>query len=349
MSAELGHAGQGVRVRNYTAIHVNDTILEKDEIVSALDPYIAAMNDTLNDLGLPPYDTIIAYAGFNITHSSPGVEHAGGESAMGDLVADAMRWAISNITGEYVDFAFEPSGHIKHSKYFRMSGNITVYDAVSVISLGGVPFTGPYLGWPLCSFYLYGYEIKRVLEMTLAMGGDFFLQISGLRYTYTPLGIPGHKVISIERLTQDGKWVPLDTSPSNTQLYGVGCNLEAVLLVPQLGEMYPVFKITPKNSSGDPVSTEETIVYNNSAPVPDHVGFVKFLSDYLNGTVPSVYNSTQDRVRVWQIDPSLLFAISGVGQLLVSQSNALSLTLGGIACILLIMVVAAAAILTKKP
>jgi len=156
-------------------------------------------------------------------------------------------------------------------------------------------------------------------------------------------------VISIERLTQDGKWVPLDTSPSNTQLYGVGCNLEAVLLVPQLGEMYPVFKITPKNSSGDPVSTEETIVYNNSAPVPDHVGFVKFLSDYLNGTVPSVYNSTQDRVRVWQIDPSLLFAISGVGQLLVSQSNALSLTLGGIACILLIMVVAAAAILTKKP
>jgi len=94
-----------------------------------------------------------------------------------------------NLAGVFLNrfIAFEPSGHTKHSKYFRMSGNITVYDAVSVISLGGVPFTGPYLGWPLCSFYLYGYEIKRVLEMTLAMGGDFFLQISGLRYTYTPL------------------------------------------------------------------------------------------------------------------------------------------------------------------
>ncbi|MHA1263237.1 MAG: metallophosphoesterase, partial [Candidatus Freyarchaeota archaeon] len=152
------HPGQGVYVRNYTTIHITDSIDEDETIADLVNAYALGLNGYLSAmLGTAvQLNQTIASTQYNIT----GEYGASGETAIGDLVADAIRWQANNVSASdaWVDFAFVPSGVIRHGIYTH-NGNISFYDAVSVVPLGGVPYKGPYLGWLMCTFYLYGYEI----------------------------------------------------------------------------------------------------------------------------------------------------------------------------------------------
>ncbi|MEX2705591.1 MAG: bifunctional UDP-sugar hydrolase/5'-nucleotidase [Candidatus Freyrarchaeum guaymaensis] len=346
--------GQGIGIRHYEARHINNTIDEEPNILAALAPYSAGINTLFAAYGLTwKYDDVIANTTFNIT-STPG------ETPIGDLVADALKWQFHNSTSDTADFALVPSGIIRHG-FYTASRNITVYDAVSVVPLGGIPYGGgsalglPYFGWFMCNFSLYGYEIKRALEFTLYAGGDYFLQVSGLRLTYSPLRMPGSQIISIEQNTSNG-FVPLN----DTKLYQVVINLLGALIIPEVGEMYPMFKVVPKWRNGTPLPTDQeqyvqsvlTIDTQNlgGKPVPEWLALVNYLSDpsALNGTVDPAYKSAQGRITVWQLNPMSMFTLYGLGQFVVSQQSSSSLMLGGLAGILLIVIVAAAVFLTRK-
>ncbi|MHA1578909.1 MAG: bifunctional metallophosphatase/5'-nucleotidase [Candidatus Freyarchaeota archaeon] len=345
--------GQGVHVRAYNPIHITDAI-EEDPIMSALiDGYASALNTILSGmLGKPvQLNQTIAFTEYNIT----GEYGASGETAIGDLVADAIRWQANNVSDSdaWVDFAFVPSGVIRHGIYTH-SGNISFYDAVSVVPLGGVPYQGPYLGWLLCTFYLYGYEIKNAMEFSVYMGGDYFEQVSGLKLTYTPLAAPGSQVISIEQ-DANGTYVPLNSS----KLYRVCVNLEAALLLPEIGQMYTMFQMIPRFSNGTPIPMTNSTEYvmnvlllqtpgDINTAIPEWLAPVNYLSIAQSGTVDPAYNSTQDRISVWQLDPMSMFTLYGLGQFVVSQQSSSSLMLGGLAGILLIVIVAAAVFLTRK-
>ncbi|MHA1644240.1 MAG: bifunctional metallophosphatase/5'-nucleotidase [Candidatus Freyarchaeota archaeon] len=345
--------GQGVHVRAYNPIHITDAI-EEDPIMSALiDGYASALNTILSGmLGKPvQLNQTIAFTEYNIT----GEYGASGETAIGDLVADAIRWQANNVSDSdaWVDFAFVPSGVIRHGIYTH-SGNISFYDAVSVVPLGGVPYQGPYLGWLLCTFYLYGYEIKNAMEFSVYMGGDYFEQVSGLKLTYTPLGAPGSQVISIEQ-DANGTYVPLNSS----KLYRVCVNLEAALLLPEIGQMYTMFQMIPRFSNGTPIPMTNSTEYvmnvlllqtpgDINTAIPEWLALVNYLSIAQSGTVDPAYNSTQGRISVWQLDPMSMFTLYGLGQFVVSQQSSSSLMLGGLAGILLIVIVAAAVFLTRK-
>lgn len=347
LSVKLGGpAGQGIGIRTYQAILIDDTIPENGIILTGLETYIDAVNSLLSEWDVSSIDTVIAHVDFNLTYSTPGFEKPTGESPVGDLVADSMRWAASNVTGEYVDFAFVPSGTIKHGKYFCLNGDITVYDANSIIPFGGVPMQGPYRGWPICSFHLYGYEIKRMLEFSVLMGGDFFIQISGLRFTYALIGIPTMRVISIEQEI-NGTWIPLEMN----KLYRIAISYEAAILIPQIGQLYPVFSIIPKNESGDPIPSNETIIYDaEERPFPIHLGLIRFLTDYLEGTVPEIYNQSQNRAKAVLANPiHVLYLLNQVGQTIVSQSTTSNLLMGGVASLILIAVMAIGVIISRRP
>jgi hypothetical protein len=285
-----GNAGQGIGIRSYNAIHIDDSIAEAPAI---LDPYIAALNMVLAGIGLPAYNTIIAHSSFNVPSSS-------GESAIGDLLADSIRWQIELASGE-LDFAFIPDGVIRHGFYSK-NGYITLYDAISVVPLGGVPYQGPYLGWLECKFYLYGYEVKRALEMSVTLGGDFFLQVSGLRFWYDDAAPPTMKVLYVEQLTKDGSWISLD----DNKLYSVGVNLEGALLIPQIGQMYPMFELIPKNSAGYPLPSDpaqyipRVLVFDPSTkqPIPEWLSLVNYLVYDQEGEVDDIYNTSQHRINV---------------------------------------------------
>jgi len=285
-----GNAGQGIGIRSYNAISIDDSIAESPGI---LDPYTAALNMILAGIGLPPYNTIIAHSSFNVPSSS-------GESAIGDLLADSIRWQIEVATGE-LDFAFIPDGVIRHG-FYSENGYITLYDAISVVPFGGVPYQGPYLGWLECKFYLYGYEVKRALEMSVTLRGDFFLQVSGLRFWYDDAAPPTMKVVYVEQLTKDGYWISLD----DNKLYSVGVNLEGALLIPQIGQMYPMFELIPKNSTGYPLPIDpaqyipKVLVFDPSTkqPIPEWLSLVNYLVYDQEGEVDDIYSAPQHRINM---------------------------------------------------
>ena len=77
---------------------------------------------------------------------------------------------------------------------------IAIGDLFRTIPLGiGVDDT---MGYPLISFYLYGYELKRALEILTSVyplkGYDYYLQISGLRFSYNPHRVIFDRVTDIE-------------------------------------------------------------------------------------------------------------------------------------------------------
>jgi len=344
----LGNPGKGVHVRNYQAIAINDTIEENSTVLGELNTnYIPAINGILTRFGCPPYNEIIARGTVEI--GSEDEEHP-----IGDLVTDAMRWAAANITGKPVDFAFIESGVLRHALNSK-SGNITVYDAVSVAALGGIPYQGPYVGAPLCTFYLYGYEVKRALEFALAAG--FLLQVSGLRYIYDPTGLPTMKVIRVEQITEDGKTIPIKDS----QLYHVCVDVWIAAVIPTVSKEYPVFRIEPKYENGTPISMEseaafiqEVLLFNDTSIVPEWQVLVTYLKDVLRGEIPEVYSKSQGRIVVWQWfvlnpeDVEVTLTLYALGSFIQSQSTHTSLMIGAAATTLLVIIITVATITSRK-
>jgi 2',3'-cyclic-nucleotide 2'-phosphodiesterase (5'-nucleotidase family) len=344
--------GKGVTVRTWTPIQINDTIAENATVAGLIAAYQEGIDAYLGGKGIPATGTVIA----NTTTGVPGAGYIpGGETPIGDLVADAIRWQADNVSDSdsYVDFALVPSGVIRHGLE-PASGNITLYDAVSVVPLGGVPYQGPYYGWLLTSFYLTGSDVKKAMEFCVYAGGDYFMQVSGLRLTYTTLGPPGSRIVSIEQDFQNGTYAPIN----DTKLYRVCINLEGALLIPEIGKLYPMFAVTMRDSTGHPLPTDPdeyvplilvTLVPGNlSTAVPEWLGLVRYLMIDQGGVVDPAYNASQNRITVWEIEPLDLFMLTGLSQLLAGQQASSNLMFGGVAVLLLIAVVAAAVILAKR-
>ncbi|MEM3562362.1 MAG: bifunctional UDP-sugar hydrolase/5'-nucleotidase [Candidatus Jordarchaeaceae archaeon] len=341
--------GKGVTVRSWTPIHINDTIPEFSPVASLIATYRAGIDANLNGMGIPATGVVIAN-----TTGVPGAGYIpGGETPIGDLVADAIRWQANNVSADdpYVDFAFVPSGVIRHG-FEPASGNITLYDAVSVVPLGGVPYQGPYYGWLLTSFYLLGSDVKKAMEFALYAGGDYFMQISGLKVTYTTLGPPGSRIVSIEQDFQNGTYAPIDDG----KLYRVCINLEGALLIPEIGARYPMFAVTMRNATGDPLPTDPNVyvplvlVINQttSNPIPEWSALVNYLRYDQEEMVDPIYGASQNRITVWEVEPVDYFMLVGLGQLLAGQQSSSNLMFGGVAVLLLIAILGAAVILAKR-
>jgi 5'-nucleotidase / UDP-sugar diphosphatase len=146
------------------------------------------------------------------------------ESPFGNFVTDAMRLITEKKTGNKVDFALQANGSIRGSltpgTMPHALGKVSVYDLGELVGLG----VGPdgYAGYSIVAAYLTGEEMRRVLEVAALLsemlGDTYFLQFSGLRYSYNPgnailftvpfldLPIPTTRsVISAERYTGEGR------------------------------------------------------------------------------------------------------------------------------------------------
>ena len=103
---------------------------------------------------------------------------AGRDTPLGNLLSDAYRaWTGTDIAIEpfaYIGDAL-PKGTIVGADVFRaMSyGNLEI--------VGGKQIVSP---WRLVTFRTTGAALLRVLDTTLTLGGDYFPQVSGLRFQY---------------------------------------------------------------------------------------------------------------------------------------------------------------------
>jgi 5'-nucleotidase/UDP-sugar diphosphatase len=272
-----------VRVRNEEndqpyLIPIDDSFDCHPEIDVLIQEYTFILNAYIDEMTGGEFDDImdtVARSDF-ILSNHPTLS----ETPLGNFIADAMRMVAQEVIGKKVDIAGQANGCIRTSIFpgtmEHSVGNVSFYDIVEATSLGhGLD---GYAGCPIVSVYITGEEVRRLLEITVLlqefMGDSFFLQFSGLRYSYNPdnavlltipfvnLPIPTTRAVtSAELYTGDGiqsvngeEYVPLKRGDDS--LYHLVTDAYILLFVPLVADMLPQLEIVPKNADGESIPLE---------------------------------------------------------------------------------------------
>lgn len=179
--------------------NANNNIVTRDV---PLDPFLTALVTKYNDLSAPLANRVIGSITTDITRTA----NAAGESALGDVIADAQLAATSdpalggavvafmNPGGIRADFTYAPSGS-------EGEGNVTYAEAFTVQPFGN----------SLVTMTLSGTQIDELLEQQATAGGDGLgrtLQVSnGFTYEWSASAPNGSKV-DIASIMING--VPID-------------------------------------------------------------------------------------------------------------------------------------------
>jgi 5'-nucleotidase/UDP-sugar diphosphatase len=252
---DISFDGKKVTLKSYKTVPINSAIRGDAAIQQTIDGFKQKINKQfLAGYGLK-YDQTIAQTNRDLIIEAS-------ESPLGNMIADSIRWYINkydskeNDPSSRVAVAVESNGVIRDSLLMGKTGRITVGDLFRTIPLGiGSDDT---LGYPLITFYLYGYELKRALEILTSVqplkGEHYFLQISGLRFTYNPHRVIFDRVTSIEMGSEEEGYKPLNYSSSNRQLYRVAANIYNATFLKVVGSYtYHLLDIFPKDKKGNPV------------------------------------------------------------------------------------------------
>jgi 5'-nucleotidase/UDP-sugar diphosphatase len=281
-----------VRVRNEEndrpfLIPIDDSFACDPEIDALIQEYTLILNAYIDEMTGGKLDDImstVARSDFILSNQLPL-----SETPLGNFVTDAMRMVAQEVTGKRVNIAGQANGCIRTSIFpgtmEHSGGNVSFYEIVEATGMGhGLD---GYPGCPIVSVYLTGEEVRRLLEVNILlqefMGDSFFLQFSGLRYSYNPtnavlltipfvnLPIPTTRAVTrAELYTGDGiqpvnseGYVPLKRG--DEKLYHLVTDAYILLFLPLVTDMLPQLEMVPKNADGEPVPLErlgELIVHH---------------------------------------------------------------------------------------
>jgi 5'-nucleotidase len=261
----------GVTLKNYTLVPVNSSVAGDPKIQKTIDAFKQQLNARLLSPKNLSYDQIVAETAWDL-------KIAATESPLGNLLADSIRWSVNRVSFDSNDpsssvvVAVESNGVIRDYLLRGKTGKVGFGDLFRTIPLGiGVDNT---MGYPLISFYLYGYELKRALEILtsvrpLKSNNDYYLQVSGLRFTYNPRRIYFDRVTAIEIGSEEEGYRPLDYSRSNRQLYRVAANIYNATFLKNVGRFtYSLLDIVPKDKNGNPVEKLSAALVDGDPSLP---------------------------------------------------------------------------------
>ncbi|MBN1700169.1 MAG: bifunctional metallophosphatase/5'-nucleotidase [Spirochaetales bacterium] len=245
-----------VKTAGYRIQMIDDTISGKSEI----DEAIKTAKDSVNDKVLAgldlTFDDVIAETAFDLA----SVED---ESNLGNMIADSIRWYVDNHDYDPGDpatkvaLAIESNGLIRDDLCAGKSGKVAVCDLFRTFPLGiGMDDT---MCYPIVTMYLYASEIKKALEILTSVyplkGSNYFIQISGVKFTYNPHRMIFDRVTDIWLGDLENGYVPLDYSGSNKTLYRVAGNIYNSTFLKVIGRFtMNILDIVPKKRDGSPVS-----------------------------------------------------------------------------------------------
>jgi 5'-nucleotidase/UDP-sugar diphosphatase len=312
---DLAVGDGGVRLKNYRAIEVNDTIMGDAKIDEAIGSYIEVINQkVLKELDLT-FQQTIAETDFDLRIGAR-------ESNLGNMVADALRWYLNRLEdgrSERVGVTMQSNGLIRTNILRGKTGLIGVSDLFRVNPLGigmdGTP------GYPLVSSYLYASEIKKLLEVPATIvplkGNEYFLHFSGIKVKYNPYRMLFDRVTEILIEDKNGEFRPLDLSASNKELYRVTSNLYNASFIKIIGSLtHNILNITPKDKNGNPLTelAEALVDGDKELPGLQELKDWKALMEYVRSfddtdgdgvpEIPERYRGIEGRmVRVPSLNP----------------------------------------------
>lgn len=243
-----------VALEKYRIVDIDDTIPGDNAATAIINAYKNEISGSvLAPVGLA-FDTIIARNDFDLNIAEE-------ESNLGNLIADASRWYVNKFAYDPRDpesrvaVAVDSNGLIRDPVMKGKTGRIAVCDMFNALPLGiGKDDT---MGYPMAAVYLHASELKKALEILTSInplkGYDYFLQISGLKFTYNPRRMIFDRVTSIQIGTDEDGYRPLDYSGSNKKLYRVTANLYNATFLEIVGNFtMNILKIVPKDRNGKP-------------------------------------------------------------------------------------------------
>jgi 5'-nucleotidase / UDP-sugar diphosphatase len=267
---DIAYEDQKIKLKDYKTVIVNSSIKGDAAIQKAIDEFKQKIDTQLLEKRGLSYDKVIAKTKWDLTIGEE-------ESSLGNMIADSIRWYVNKIDyhkndpASRVVVAFESNGVIRDNLLKGKTGLITVGDLFRTVPLGiGMDDT---MGYPLISFYLYGYEIKRALEILTSVyphkGYDYFLQISGLRFTYNPHRVIFDRVTDIAIGSEEEGYKPLEYGSSNHQLYRVAANIYNATFLKVVGNYtYHFLDIVPKDRNGNAAGNLADLRVNADKSIP---------------------------------------------------------------------------------
>lgn len=305
------------RNKNNSLIQLTSDIEEDSLIALKVKNYISSLNEIVVDAT----DSIFYNIAQPILNSNFNLERVEFEEyGLGNFVVDAMKIIGEEVTGKPVDFAFQANGTIRSDLIpgtMPWSNNkISFFDLASVNPLGMGKDDFP--GYPLVSVYATEQEVIRAVQITSMLhqiyGDIFFLQFSGLRYTYDPgkafwlkvpiinLPIPANKaIISIDKYVGEGIQNTDEYKPMNEgdeQLYHIVTDYYIASFLPMVGEILPQLKIVLKNEKGIPFDKlDEAIVYKTGKEYKVWQSVIEYAIKLDEvGLLNKYYETTQNRI-----------------------------------------------------
>jgi 5'-nucleotidase/UDP-sugar diphosphatase len=180
----LSVEGDQVNLVDYTLLSADADMPSLPEVQEAVDTLKAGIVARYGDV----YHQPLAWADQDIT-SNWDPRKAKRDTELGNLLTDAYRaWTGTDIALEpfaYMGDAL-PEGTIVRADVFRaMSyGDLAVVDGQQIVR-----------PWRLVTFRATGAALIGALEITLYYGGDYFPQVSGLRFDYDSRSPFGQKIL----------------------------------------------------------------------------------------------------------------------------------------------------------
>lgn len=250
-------------LKKYRIIDIDDSI-EGDPVISkkirAFEGQVAA--DVLADENLQ-FKEIIAHSDFDLKIKAE-------ESNLGNLITDAIRWYVDQNDSKAGDpttkagIAIVSNGVIRDPILRGKTGKIAVCDAFRSIPLGIGFDKAETMGYPLIAIYVYPSEVKKALEILTSIyplkGWDYFIQVSGVRFTYNPNRMIFDRVTEVWLGNEEEGYWPLDYSGSERTLIRVIADIYNASFLKIIGNFtWHVLHIVPKDQNGNPIEDLKTV------------------------------------------------------------------------------------------
>jgi len=317
---DLEKTGGAWRMTGYAYEIIDDSLPGDPQIQAFVETCIRKIDDRVLRRRGYAFGQQLVRADFDLT------EAAWEEHNLGDLVTDAIRWAVDrveNVPGHprqgATSFSVESNGVIRDPILRGLRGRVNVSDVFRVVPLGFDPTASRVedrAGYPLVAFYLTGREVRLAAEVNATLSlllrdPHYWLSFSGLGFSYLSRGVPFFRVRDIYRCARPVGEDPacvsreeLDTSKGSAGLYKVACNYYVGLNIGGLKRRsHGLLDVVPKDRRGRPIQdlTEAMVRRPDGTSVKEYEGVFDYLSAFPRNeagvpVLPERYRRPQGRI-----------------------------------------------------
>lgn len=290
---KLTKSGNGVELKSYELIPVDENVAEDAEIAALVESYKASVEaDYLSKYGLS-FDQVLVNNDitFDTVKQVSATQH---ESTLCNVFSDAYKVAVEQATGKKVDVAITAAGVIRGSLPI---GDVTVSDVFNAASLG-VGTEGE-----LIAIYLTGKDLKNAIELDasvqpLMTTAQLFM--SGVEYSFNQNRMIFNKVDYAMLRNEDGTLTELE----DDKLYHVVAGMYMGQMLGSAEETsMGILTITPRDEAGNPIAVEDLVNYvvktQDGAPLKEWYAIATYLQS-MGGEMDERYAEPDGRKVVYK-------------------------------------------------